>query len=116
MTLVMYWMVMQAPLAMWTLTASIDRLKAVHNEFLLERDLHVVFKGDPEGHVLDDGVSKCSRARIHGIIVPGVCHNVQLPVAATYRVAAKANATVSELFSVDMPIGVAPPAVVDRVA
>ncbi|RZR77799.1 hypothetical protein BHM03_00002992 [Ensete ventricosum] len=97
-------------------TTSIDGLKAVHDEFFLERDLHVVVEGDPEGHVLDDGVSKCSRARIHGIIVPGVRHNVQLPVAATYRVTAKANATVSELFSVGMPIGVAPPAVVDRVA
>ncbi|RZS12496.1 hypothetical protein BHM03_00043965 [Ensete ventricosum] len=61
--------------------APVDRLEAVHDELLLERDHHVALEGDPEGLVLDDRVPKCSRPRIHGIVVPGVRHDVVLPVA-----------------------------------
>ncbi|RZS07832.1 hypothetical protein BHM03_00038743 [Ensete ventricosum] len=96
--------------------AAVDGLETVHDELLLERDHHVTLKSDPQGVVLDDRIPQCSRPWIHGIIIPGVRHHVEFAVTAADGIPAEANPAVSQRFPVQMPVGIAPPAVVDWVA
>lgn len=96
--------------------AAVDGLEAVHDELLLEGDDHVTLEHDPEGLILDDGMPQCPRARVHRVVVPGVGHLVQTPVAPADGVAAEADAAVGQPLAVEVPVGIAAPAVVDGIA
>ena len=96
--------------------AGVDRLEAVHEELLLERDDHVALEHDPEWPVLDDGVAERAGLRVDGVVVVGVAHHVVLAVAPADGVAAEADAAVGQPLSPHVPPAVAAPAVVDGVA
>jgi len=96
--------------------ASVDGLEAVHDELLLERDHHIPLEDDPERLVLDHGVAEGALARVDGVVVARISDHVDLAVAATDGVAAEADAAVSQALAVLVPVRVAAPAVVHRVA
>uniref|UniRef100_A0A5K1CVU7 Uncharacterized protein n=1 Tax=Nymphaea colorata TaxID=210225 RepID=A0A5K1CVU7_9MAGN len=96
--------------------AAVDGLVAVHDELLLEDDDHVALEHDPEWLVLDDGVAKGPRPRVHGVIVGRVGHDVDAAVTATNGFATKPDAAVGEPLAVVGPVRVATPAVVDGIA
>lgn len=95
--------------------APVDGLEAVHYQLLLQRDDHVPLEHDPQGTVLDHGVSERSRFRVHWVVVVRVRHHVVAAVAPADCVAAEADAAVGELLSPEVPPLVAPPAVIDWV-
>ena len=94
-------------------SAPVDRLKAVHDQFLLQPYHHVALEHDPERLLLDDSMAESARVGVNRVIITGVCDNVKAAVAAPNGVPAETDATVSQTLSVAVPIRVTPPAVVD---
>lgn len=78
--------------------ASINRLKAVHDELLLQGDHHVSLEHYPQGSVLDDGMAECARPWVDWVVITWVAHYVVLAVTTADSVAPKANGTVSQVF------------------
>lgn len=97
-------------------SSSVDGLEAVHDEFLLERDDHVPLEDDPERLVLDDGVAEGALARVDRVVIARVGDHVDLAIATTDGVSAKADAAVGEALAVVVPVRVAAPAVIDGIA
>lgn len=95
---------------------AVDGLEAVHDQLLLERDHHVALEDDPQRLVADDGVPERALLGVHRVVVAGVGDHVDLAVAAADGVAAEADAAVGEPLAILVPVRVAPPAVVDRIA
>lgn len=94
---------------------AVDGLEGVEHELLLEPDGHVAGEDDPEGLVLDDAVPQGARLRADRVVAR-VGHHVDLAVPAPDRVLAEPDRAVCQTLAVLLPIGVAPPAVVDRVS
>ena len=95
--------------------AAVDGLEAVHDELLLEGDDHVTLEHDPQGPVLDDGVTEGARFWIDCVVVGGVGDNVVTAVAPADGVAAEADGAVGKALAAEVPAPVAAPAVVDWV-
>lgn len=95
-------------------SSAVDRLERVHHKLLLELDHHVPGEDDPQRLVPDHGVPQGARLGVHGV-VPGVGDHVGLTVPAADGVLPEPDRTVSKPLAVLLPVGVAPPAVVDGV-
>lgn len=57
-----------------------------------------------------------ARSWVDWVVIIGVCDDVEATVAAANGIAAEADAAVGEALAVAVPVGVAPPAVVDGVS
>lgn len=79
-------------------------------------DDHVTGKDDPQGLIADDRISERSRLGIHRIIVSRISHHIDLTVLAANGALTEPIGTIGEPLAVLLPVGVAPPAVVDWVA
>ena len=97
-------------------TPAVDRLVRVHDQLLLKLDDHVPGEDDPQWFVLDDRMAEGPRLGVHRVIIGVVGDHVDPTVPASHRILAKPNCTVGEPLAVLVPVGVAPPAVVDGVA
>lgn len=95
---------------------SINCLETIHNQLLFQLNHHVSFEHNPERFVLDDGMSQSTRLWVDRVVVAGVSDNIKSTVTASDGVSAKANATICETFAILLPIGVATPAVINRIA
>lgn len=95
---------------------AVDGLEAVHDELLLELNVHVAGEGDPQRLTLDDCIAECSHLRVHHIVVGLVGHHVNLSVLPSDGVLAEPYGAVCESLPVLLPVSVASPAVVHRVA
>lgn len=95
--------------------AAVEGLEGVHDQLLLQLDRHVALEDDPERLVLDDRVAERPGLGVDGVVVARVGDHVDLAVAAPDGVLAEPDGAVGEALAVLLPVGVAPPAVVDRV-
>lgn len=94
---------------------AIDGLVASHDQLLLKTNHHAVCKDDPQGLVLGHGVTQGSRLRVHHVVIGRVVHHVKVPVLASGGSVSEPSSTLGQQFPVIVPVGVAPPATVDRV-
>ena len=78
--------------------------------------MHVGTEDNPERLRLDDSITERARARVYSIMIRGVGDNVEAASLAAKGVLAKPNAAIGQTLAVQLPIRVASPAVVDRVA
>lgn len=92
---------------------AVDGLEGVHDQLLFQSNDHVASEDDPKGFVLDHCVPESSRFWVDGIVVAGVGDDVDLSVTAANGVFAEPNSTVGESLPILLPIGIAPPAIVD---
>jgi len=95
---------------------SVEGLVAVHDELLLELDVHVSAEDDPERLRSDDGVAESARLGVDHVGVAVVGDDVDVAVAAADGVFAEAERAVGEGLAVLVPLFVAAPAVVHGVA
>ncbi|GAV57265.1 hypothetical protein CFOL_v3_00803, partial [Cephalotus follicularis] len=95
---------------------TINGLKAVHNELLLQLYDHVPFEDNPERVVLDHSMAQSSRLGVNGVIICRIRDNIEAPVPATNGISAKTNAAVCKTLAVAVPAGVTAPAVVNGIA
>lgn len=96
--------------------SAVDGLVTVHEELLLEDDGHVGGEDDPQWLCLNDSVSKSAGFGGDGIVVGGVGDNVEISVSPSDSIPAEANGAIGELLPVGFPVGIAAPAIVDRVS
>lgn len=96
--------------------AAVEGLVGVEYQLLRQLDQHVGGEHDPEGLRLDDGVAERARFRGDGVVVGGVRYDVVTAALAAQRVLAEPKAAVGQALAVELPVGVAAPTVVDRVA
>lgn len=94
----------------------INGLEAVHNEFLLEFDHHIPLEHDPEGPVLDHRMPEGAWPWVDSVIIAGIGDNVEASITPANCIAPEANSAISQPLAAFVPIWVAPPAVVDRIA
>lgn len=99
-----------------TCTSTVYGLERVHDQLLLQLDHHVPLENDPQRLVLYHGVSDGSGPRVHRVVVAGVGYYVDSAVSPANCVFAEADGAIGQALAVFLPIGVAPPAVVYRVA
>ena len=95
--------------------SAVDGLERVHDQLFLQFDHHIPLENDPQWLLLDHCISQSARLRVHRVIVPWVCHHVNLPISSAYGMPPKPDWAVSQTLAVLFPIWVAPPAVVDGV-
>jgi hypothetical protein len=96
--------------------APVERLVAVHEELLLELDVHVAREHDPQRLALDDPEPQRPGRRIHHVLVAVVRHHVNPPVLPPLRVLAEPHRAIRQTLPVRPPLRITPPAVVNRVA
>lgn len=97
-------------------TTAIEGFVGVEDEFFGEVDDHVGGEDDPKGFLLYDSVPECAGEGIDGVMVGGIRDNVNSAAFAAEGVLAEANGAIGEALAVQLPVWIAPPAVVDWVA
>ena len=97
-------------------TTSIDGLEAVHDELLLEGNHHVPLEHNPQRLLLNDSMAQCAWFWVNRVIVARVTNNIVSSIATTNGIASKTDATVSKALSVELPVGIASPAIINRIA
>lgn len=97
-------------------SSSINGLKAVHDQLLLQLNNHVPLEHNPQGPVLDHSMAKSARFRVHRVIIPGVSHHIKFSITTTDSIPAKTNATIRQTLPVALPVGVTTPAIINWVA
>ena len=73
---------------------AVDGFEGIHNQFFFQSNHHIASEDDPEGFILDYGVTESSWFRVNWIIVAGVSDDVDLAVATANGVFAESNPTV----------------------
>jgi len=96
--------------------SAVQGLEAVHDELLLQLNHHVLLEDDPQRLILDDAIAQCAGGRIHHVVVAVVGNHIDPTVLPSHGIPPESDCTVSQALSVGRPVGVASPAVVDRVA
>ena len=97
-------------------TTAINGLETVHDELLLQSDDHVTLEHNPEGLVLDHGMTEGPWVRVHRIIITRVSHNIVSSITTTNCIAAESNAAVCKALAVEVPLWVTSPAVVNGIS
>lgn len=97
-------------------TSTVDGFEGVHHQLLIQLNHHVPFEDDPQRLVLYHCVSKRSGPWIHRVIVARIRHHVDPTVSSSGCIFSEPDGAVSEPLPVLLPVGVAPPAIVNGVA
>jgi len=71
--------------------ATVERLEAVHDELLLQLDVHVAAEDDPKRLLLNDAVAERAGLGVDHVVVAVVGHHVNLPVSTSDSVLAEAQ-------------------------
>ena len=90
-------------------------LEAVDDELVFEFDEHAGGEGNTQGLSLDHSVLESAQGGVDGVLVEGVDDHIELTAFAAHSVLAEPNAAVGEAQLVVLPVGVAPPAVINGV-
>lgn len=94
---------------------TVDSLVAGHDELLVEPYDHAPGEGDPEWPVLGDCVPQRPGYRVNHVVIRGIGYDVVLPGLTAPGCPAKPEHAIGQLLPVGLPVGVAPPAPVNRV-
>lgn len=94
---------------------SVEGLVTVHDELLLQFDVHVAAEDDPERLVLDDPVAKRPFFGIDDVVVTVVGDDVDFTISSADSVFAEADGATRKRLPIVGPVRIAPPAVVNRV-
>lgn len=95
---------------------SINCLETIHDQLLFELYHHVSFEHNPERFILDDGMAQSAWPWVDRVVITRISDDVESTIATADGISAKANATICQTFAVLLPIGVATPAVINRIA
>lgn len=98
------------------LPPTVDGLEAVHDELPFQLDVHVAAEHYPQRLLLDDAEAQSSGRGVHRVVVGVVRDDVDPPVLPPDGALAKPYGAVRQPLAVALPLSVAPPAVVRRVA
>lgn len=83
---------------------AVDGLVTVHDELLLQLNIHVAAEDYPERLAPNGAIAKRPLLRVNDIVVAVVCNNIYLPISATDGVLAEANGATSERLPIVGPI------------
>jgi hypothetical protein len=95
---------------------AVDGLEAVHDELVLQLDVHVAGEYDPERLILQCAIAERSRCGVDDVVVAVICHDVDFPILAADGVLPEPHSAVCKPLPVRPPMRIAPPAIVNRVA
>ncbi|CAO2831932.1 unnamed protein product [Amaranthus hypochondriacus] len=97
-------------------STSINCLEAVHYKLFLQFNHHVTLENNPERFFLDDCMTKGPWPGVNWVIITRVCNDIEATIFATNSIPSKSNTTVSQAFTVFVPVGITTPAVINRIA
>jgi hypothetical protein len=94
----------------------VDGLVTVHDELLLQLNVHVAVEDYPERLRLNDAIAKRPFFRVNHVAVAVIRDNIYLSVFATNGILAETKGAISQRLPILGPTWITPPAVVHRVS
>jgi len=76
------------------------------NELVLQLDLHVAVKNDPQGLGLQDAIAKRALLGVHHVVVTVVCYDIDVASLPTNSVFAESDGAIGQRLAVGVPVGV----------
>lgn len=85
-------------------TTTVESLVTVHDELLLEFNVHVAAEHDPERLGLNDAIAKCTFFGVNNIVIAFIGNNVDFSIFTPDGILAKAKGAIRELLPIFGPV------------